>query len=225
MWFFFIKKTITMFLQGNKLKNIDLKKIKKYSMPQLDKVTFLPQFFWLCFFYLGFYYLVVKYFLPNIIRILTLRQKKMNLSQHSFPAIHQENQQVRQSLDTILCGNFSISKNVFSDFLFDTNKWYLQNLTDGNKIQYKTANNSYLKTLGNSCLSQNVELDDAYSEKPPFLKARIFLDNIPNLLVVLYKVSQKKKQQDKRLVTKKTPSIESTPIAKTTPKKSKKIKK
>ena len=50
-------------------------------MPQLDKVTFLSQFFWLCFFYIGFYFLVLKFFLPKMTRILKLRKNKLSYSQ------------------------------------------------------------------------------------------------------------------------------------------------
>ena len=59
-------------------------------MPQLDKVTFLSQFFWLCVFYLGFYYVLVKYFLPKISRILALRKRKMSLSQEGIESVQDE---------------------------------------------------------------------------------------------------------------------------------------
>ena len=46
-------------------------------MPQLDTVTFMSQYFWLCFFFLGFYFSLVQYFLPKMARILKFRQEKM----------------------------------------------------------------------------------------------------------------------------------------------------
>ena len=46
-------------------------------MPQLDTVTFISQYFWLCFFFLGFYFSLVQYFLPKMARILKFRQEKM----------------------------------------------------------------------------------------------------------------------------------------------------
>ena len=49
-------------------------------MPQLDKVTFFSQFFWLCFFYLGFYGVVVKQILPRFGRIFKLRENKNEIS-------------------------------------------------------------------------------------------------------------------------------------------------
>lgn len=46
-------------------------------MPQLDTVTYMSQFFWLCFFFLGFYFALVQLFLPKMARILKFRQEKM----------------------------------------------------------------------------------------------------------------------------------------------------
>lgn len=150
-------------------------------MPQLDKVTFLSQFFWLCFFYLGFYYIVLKYFLPKISRILTLRKKKMNLSQYGSNSLDQENQQVRQKLDTILSKGLSLSRNVFTDFLSRTTNWLDESLTGVNKTHYKTVNNSYIQSLGETSLSQNILLYHASTHLPDALKVNVLLGKMKNL--------------------------------------------
>ena len=46
-------------------------------MPQLDTVSYMSQFFWLCFFFLGFYFSLVQFILPKMARILKFRQEKM----------------------------------------------------------------------------------------------------------------------------------------------------
>lgn len=150
-------------------------------MPQLDKVTFLSQFFWLCFFYLGFYYLVVKYFLPKISRILTLRQKKMNLSQYGGSSLQQENQQVRENLDSILSRGLSLSRNVFNDFFSRTNNWLHQSLTGVNKTHYNTVNNSYVQSIGENSLSQNILLYHASTQSSHDLKVCVFVNRLKNL--------------------------------------------
>jgi hypothetical protein len=43
-------------------------------MPQLDKVTFLSQFFWLCIIFSALYLSLVKFYLPSLARIVTVRQ-------------------------------------------------------------------------------------------------------------------------------------------------------
>jgi len=42
-------------------------------MPQLDKVTFLSQFFWLCIVFFSMYLILVKLFLPSLARIVKVR--------------------------------------------------------------------------------------------------------------------------------------------------------
>ena len=43
-------------------------------MPQLDKVTFLSQFFWFCVVFFSMYLILVKLFLPSLARIVKVRQ-------------------------------------------------------------------------------------------------------------------------------------------------------
>ena len=52
-------------------------------MPQLDKVSFLSQFFWLTFFYFVIYFYLVKHFLPSISRIRKVRSSLMVSSEQN----------------------------------------------------------------------------------------------------------------------------------------------
>jgi len=47
-------------------------------MPQLDKVTFLSQFFWLCIVFSSLYLALVKYYLPSLARIVLVRHSVLN---------------------------------------------------------------------------------------------------------------------------------------------------
>ena len=47
-------------------------------MPQLDKVTFLSQFFWFCIVFFTMYLLLVKVFLPALARIVKARHRFAN---------------------------------------------------------------------------------------------------------------------------------------------------
>ena len=177
-------------------------------MPQLDKVTFLSQFFWLCLFYLGFYYLVLKYFLPKISRILTLRQKKMNLSQYGSNSLQQENQQVRENLDNILYRGLSLSRNVFNDFLYRTNNWLDESLTGVNKTHYKTVNNSYIHCLGEASLSQNILLYQASSDSPEDLKVNMMVDHVKKLRKTPVSISKKNTEQNPTILQKKNLTVQ-----------------
>lgn len=198
-------------------------------MPQLDKVTFFSQFFWLCFFYLGFYYTVVKYFLPQISRILKLRQEKINLSQYGSSSLQQENHQVGENLGNILSRDFSLSKNVFIDYLYRTTSWLNQSLTSGNKTQYTTGNNSYIHSVGKDSLSQNIGLYYTSTPKPEYLKASELIDYIRKLKKTQATVNPIEKQQiiKKQHTVQKKPKTQtkvsgSVPLSNKKPKKTRK---
>lgn len=74
-------------------------------MPQLDTVTYMSQFFWLCFFFLGFYFSLVQFFLPKMARILKFRQEKMNTiqSQSSSYLSETEAQQDKRWASYLAC--------------------------------------------------------------------------------------------------------------------------
>jgi len=84
-------------------------------MPQLDKVTFLSQFFWFCVVFGGLYLCLVKYYLPVFARIVKLRQ---NFSDTEL--VHDENSKVnnasshifKESIDESLESLKSCSQNL-----------------------------------------------------------------------------------------------------------------
>jgi len=125
-------------------------------MPQLDKVTFLSQFFWLCVFYLGFYYIVLKFYLPKISRILALRRRKMGFSQEGMISLQQENHKVKDNYDLVFSRALTTSKNLFNTFFSRTSDWLNTNASTINKDHYRTVNVSYIHSLGESSLSQNL---------------------------------------------------------------------
>jgi hypothetical protein len=51
-------------------------------MPQLDIVSYFPQFFWFCIFFTGFYVTLVQHYLPKLTRIFAVRQDAQQ-NQHS----------------------------------------------------------------------------------------------------------------------------------------------
>lgn len=150
-------------------------------MPQLDKVTFLSQFFWLCVFYLGFYFILLKYFLPKISRILALRKKKLSFSQEGVYSLQQENQQVRQNFETLVSKGLSTSKNVFYDFFSRTTGWLDDSVSSLNKTHYQKLNRAYIQSLGETSLSQNILLYYASRNLPERLTLKILSEKMKNL--------------------------------------------
>ena len=150
-------------------------------MPQLDKVTFLSQFFWLCFFYLGFYYVLLKYFLPKISRILALRKRKLSLSQEGIQSVHDENKNIRTNSDALLSKAFLTSKDVFTNFFSQTNNWLENTVHSVNKSHYQSINTSYINFLGETSLSQNILLYHASNNIPEKLAVKSLMEKMKNL--------------------------------------------
>jgi F-type H+-transporting ATPase subunit b len=150
-------------------------------MPQLDKVTFLSQFFWLCVFYLGFYYILLKHFLPRISRILALRKRKLNLSHQGIQSLHSENKTIKTSSDNILSNAFLTSKGTFENFFSQTNSWLQSTVNTVNKTHYQNINRSYLDSLGETSLSQNILLYHASKNIPTKLAIKFLLEKMKTL--------------------------------------------
>lgn len=170
-------------------------------MPQLDKVTFLSQFFWLCFFFLGFYYIILKFYLPEISRILLLRKKKMGDSQEGMISLQQENQKVRENSEILLSKAFGISKNLFNNFFSHTTNWLTKNASSINKTSYQNVNASYIQSLGETALSQNILFYHASPNFPENLTFKLLLNNLKSLKnkSVTQESTQDTKQETKKL--------------------------
>jgi len=122
-------------------------------MPQLDKVTFLTQFFWLCIFYFGFYLLLVKHFLPRMARLLKLRQAKMSLSQEGFGL--QEKSDLQKTGDSLLLHGAKSSRNFFTASLQNTSDWMTSTIQQTNRGHFQSLHQAYILSLSNMGTLQN----------------------------------------------------------------------
>lgn len=143
-------------------------------MPQLDKVTFFSQFFWLSILYVGFYIVIVKQFLPKLARILKFRQKRFTLSQKGVERLGEEESKVRETFETLVERGVSTSKTLFLETLQKTNQWVDQSLVETNRKELKPSNGLYLSSLGTVNLSHNLALSLTF----PKLSEKLFLLNV-----------------------------------------------
>ena len=140
-------------------------------MPQLDKITFLSQFFWLSFFYLGFYFLIYKYFLPKMSRTLKFRKRRMNTSQEGTTSMEEESQKVASSYQTLLSTGLTTCKSVFNQNLKGAEDWLNNTVSQANQTKYKNTNKLYISSLGERSISQRLVISQAFvdlSEKTVF---------------------------------------------------------
>lgn len=147
-------------------------------MPQLDKVTFLSQYFWLSFFFLGFYYMISKFYLPKISRILALRQKKIGFSEHAIRYLQEENDKIKENSEVLLSEAQESSKSLFSKVFSRTTNWLHDNATAITKTQYENINSSYLNLVGKTLLSNNMVFYHAQTKLPDILKFKSLLNNL-----------------------------------------------
>lgn len=136
-----------------------LKTKKLIYMPQLDKLTFFSQFFWLSFFFLGFYIILVKYYLPKMSRILKIRNIKVSESSGSLSYIKKENENVRDGLDQLALNGLKYSKQSVNTNFDNTFQWANSVIESTNKGQFQNINKLYLTTVGNFSMSQAIMLN------------------------------------------------------------------
>lgn len=136
-------------------------------MPQLDKVTYASQFFWLSFFFLGFYAFLLKIFLPQINQILKVRMKKLSGSQSSLSTIQDENNSIQQKNELLFLRGIRDSKQFFNEASQKTNDWLISSLDTTNKNVFGNLNKNYVQTIGHVSLMQNSILKQLEILLPP----------------------------------------------------------
>ena len=133
-------------------------------MPQLDKVHFFSQYFWLCVFYFGFYFLIVKHFLPRMARILQFRKNKC--TPNSQENADRELSLVKESGNTALENVFSTSHKFWSHNTKRMDNWYGDKVSSLNNDYLKECNMLYIKKVGDYSLSQNAALAGIQLARP-----------------------------------------------------------
>lgn len=128
-------------------------------MPQLDKITFLSQFFWLSFFYLGFYFLIYKYFLPKMSRTLKFRRRRMNTSQQGVTSMGEESDKVGGSYQALLSTGLTTCKSVFNRNHKEATEWLFNTVSQANQNRLKNTNSFYIKSLGERSISQKLYIN------------------------------------------------------------------
>ena len=122
-------------------------------MPQLDKVTFLSQFFWLSFFFLGFYLLLAKTFLPKMSRVLKVRSRYLGGVTQS--AWQEENKKVSLSQGELSADGFKNFRSFFTENFQNTGEWAQASLSNMNKKELLDTNKKYMTTLGHQSIVTN----------------------------------------------------------------------
>jgi hypothetical protein len=161
-------------------------------MPQLDKVTFLSQYFWLVVIFFGFYLIVLKSFLPKMSRILKYRKEKLNASQQSMVETEQEKKKVSISYETLMKQGLNTSLAVLQKSSRESKNWLQTKLATANRTHYQLTNKKYLECLGEISISQNLMLNITNTESTGKIFLSLLLTKIRHLNLSLTKPLIKK---------------------------------
>ena len=131
-------------------------------MPQLDTLSFFPQFFWLTIFYFGFYILLVKYFLPRMGRIIKIRNLKMNAQSlpNSGNSSTSENAVLSIQRDQSLALAIKQSKHLFQEKNQSTLDWSKSVCNNIGKEQFKDLDRTYKQSISDLSTKQGLILQN-----------------------------------------------------------------
>jgi F0F1-type ATP synthase membrane subunit b/b' len=117
-------------------------------MPQLDKVTYFTQFFWLFFFYASFYLILVKYYLPRIARVLHARTHKaaQGSTQQEAPLTQEKTQLEKHTLEQVSEACVQ-TKQALQNCLQKTAVWLTQTTQSIHAKQLQKVNATYSNSM------------------------------------------------------------------------------
>lgn len=163
-------------------------------MPQLDKVTFLSQYFWLFILFFGFYIYVAKFFLPRLIRVYLLRQRVLNsenasistpvASSSSFPLPAKDisKESLQELANTVYSRAATIGKKKSLEYSVNFPQWSENALNEIDKKFLARFYKSYFKSLAVRSLSKALSFYYVIPESQKF--NRINLNYIKNSSVL-----------------------------------------
>lgn len=137
-------------------------------MPQLDKVSYFTQFFWLCFFYVSFYLVLVKFYLPKIRKILKVREKKAGdpaLAPGHF--YDKEKRAILGKTEESFVSGLKLSRDALQQSYEASLQWTHQVTDATNAQQLQPANTAYVGKMKTIAASFASTLHDLKHVLPP----------------------------------------------------------
>jgi len=116
-------------------------------MPQLDIMTFMPQFVWLTLIFLTFYQIILQIFLPKISTNLKLRQFQVKQSDSHILSLKNEESNLLTSYDALVKEGITESRRIFTNAIDLSGQWIHTTLTNTNTKDLKNTNIEYIQAL------------------------------------------------------------------------------
>jgi F0F1-type ATP synthase membrane subunit b/b' len=133
-------------------------KKKNKKMPQLDKLTWFSQIFWVFALFLTFYILIVKNMLPQIGSMLKIRRKRIQAEAMAADNAMVELESIQQSLDGLLANSLAMSRDLVNDTNASLNSQSHLALLSMNKSAdgFNASNKQWVNSLENIVAAKNV---------------------------------------------------------------------
>lgn len=138
-------------------------------MPQLDHVTYLSQYFWLCVFYFALYYGATKYWLPRLSRLLALREAKMSVDTHATGGTG-EARRLHMHVAGIVAQAQQEARDATAHAVAQADLWTTDTARDLLHRDYRGVSETYVHTMAQELLSQEVALHHARAQAPVALR-------------------------------------------------------
>lgn len=137
-------------------------------MPQLDKVSYFTQFFWLCFFYVSFYLILVKFYLPKIRKIFKVREKKAHTeSSDATTPYQQEKRAILGKTEDSFVSGLKLSRDALQQSYEASLQWTHQVTDATNAQQLQPVNTAYVGKMKTIAASFASTLHDLKHVLPP----------------------------------------------------------
>ena len=118
------------------------------SMPQMDKVAFFSQLFWLMITFYGFYMITVKTHLPNLARILKVRKKKVEFALKQGSSFQEERASTVASYENVFVNSATESRNLLTQLSQSGSTWLENSSKDINNSALTQLNQDYVLLSG-----------------------------------------------------------------------------
>ena len=150
-------------------------------MPQLDKVTFFSQYFWLLVFFLSFYFFVAKIILPKMTRIYLLRQRVLSSNSVSatksfkggdstfpIPASEISTKSLQELANSVYSKAVAIGKQKSNEYAVNLPAWSTSVSVDIDKKYLSKFYSSFLRSLVISNVSKLVSIFNLLSPEQQY---------------------------------------------------------
>jgi F0F1-type ATP synthase membrane subunit b/b' len=117
-------------------------------MPQMDKVAFFSQLFWLMITFYGFYIITVNTHLPNLARILKVRKKKVEFALKQGSSFQEERASTVASYENVFVNSATESRNLLTQLSQSGSTWLENSSKDINNSALTQLNQDYVLLSG-----------------------------------------------------------------------------